>query len=325
MGFLILASALSACSSSSRKAESVVAPPTILVNEYGLWITPLGQVSSVSISPDRELLVYSASQRPRHENSQIYLFNLNHKIETRFSWSDGDAVFPVINRVNQAIYFSNTDHLKNVFFEKLDGSYKAEQKNLFISDLLGENIDKQDPDYSELKETRTHSQSHFVWVMYQQQIKLWKNHDAPASLVYQSSNPLLSFVVDRDQNLIFLEQEPNQTYSLYRWSKNQKELLLRSNLPMQKVDWLIEDRTLSIISDNQYYLLNLQDLCSKKIPLPWPVSLEGVQSLQYSPSSGQYITLIKNEGRTQLLLSEAGRDDFKCAPAVPDWSAPSRE
>jgi Tol biopolymer transport system component len=125
--FLIVQSViLGGCQTSAPvpSSEEKLAIPQSSTNEIplpplGQQITSEGDNGESYFSPDGKWLIFQSKQRPTHENSQIYTYELSTKKEKRITHHDGDDTCSYFSPDGKKIvYASTTDEIKEqVTFE----------------------------------------------------------------------------------------------------------------------------------------------------------------------------------------------------------------
>lgn len=248
-------------------------PPQALTS---VLISQQGDQSQISISPDEKRLLYSSRQRLQHSNAQIYSYDLSNSRETRVTWSDGEAQWPMLFGERAPLtYFSNTDRIKESSFEhqikKIDSSTLP--FDLFESDIQEDSIEKTHVSLLSPLQIHRLSKSLGLLVLHPlnenrgSEILKIKRPFNSSEIVFRTSSMLTSFLPYQDGKEFFwvsVDRPPDKStdkpsdnsssenslpvqYSLWRGHGNQQAtLLLKSAERLGKLNWIVENEILAL-------------------------------------------------------------------------------
>ena len=313
-------------------------------------ITQQGDQSQVSISPDEKCLLYTSRHRSQHANAQIYSYDLGNSRETRVTWSDGDAQWPMLFGERAPLtYFSNTDRIKESSFEhqikKIEVS--ALPFDLFESDVQEDSIEKTHVSLQSPIQIHRLNKSSGLLVLHPlnenrgSEILKIKKPFNNSEIVFRTASTLNSFLSYQDGKEFFwvtvdkadktadktAESPSPAQYSLWRGHGNQQAtLLLRSAEPLGKLNWIIENEVLALPlqrrNNNELppgtapvtvYLFFLKNSCMKNLAANWPKEFAPTEEILYLKNSQRFVLLVKtSEDRKQILLKDLELNDLTC-------------
>ncbi len=103
-------------------------------------LTFLGQNHSPQFNRNGDRLLYVSSQRPQHKNNQAYELNFQKLTERRVTFQDGDVYYPHYLNMNEIVYSSTTDEIKESFISREELARHQDRLEIYSSDFFGNEI-----------------------------------------------------------------------------------------------------------------------------------------------------------------------------------------
>lgn len=130
---------LTGCSTGSKK---ITPPSADYVPPLTDQLTTLGESSEAVFSPDSTKLIFQSKKRSLHENTQVYIIDINSKVEKRLTHNDGDDTCPTFSPDGKKIiYASTTDEIKERAEELNSEPNKSISKKFLPYEIYSANLD----------------------------------------------------------------------------------------------------------------------------------------------------------------------------------------